>query len=189
LRECENCGARAEANTDTEDANSAAWNAPPSFSSRPRGVLHHPKSVDDVAVFFSVSSHGRMINVWRCRHPNRDNDKPPKRVLQFAPQSKLPLRLALLVDTSGSVHDRSRSKKRAATKFVEKILKSTPISGLSRFCHGSYRNQDFSSDPGSWERGLRSSQAEEGQLCSMRCRLRVGSCRNIPRASELREFW
>jgi len=73
----------------------------PKFSSRPRGSYTIRKSVDDVAVFFSVSSHGRMINDLEVSDIQiRDNDKPPKRVLQFAPQSKLPLRLALLVDTA-----------------------------------------------------------------------------------------
>ncbi len=154
--ECENCGARAEANTDTEDANSAALNAPPSFSSRPRGVYTIRKSVDDVAVFFSVSSHGRMINDLEVSDIQiRDNDKPPKRVLQFAPQSKLPLRLALLVDTSGSVHDRFSFEKRAATKFVEKILKSTSDLGfVVGFATEATVTQDFSSDPGELGKGI-----------------------------------
>ncbi len=45
-----------------------------------------------------------------------------KESCSLRPQSKLPLRLALLVDTSGSVHNRFSFEKRAAIKFVEKML-------------------------------------------------------------------
>ena len=59
-----------------------------------------------------------------------DDNKPPEKVEEFAPQSKLPLRLALLVDTSGSVVQRFSFEKRAATKFVEKMLSGTSDLGF-----------------------------------------------------------
>jgi VWFA-related protein len=75
-----------------------------------------------------------------------DDNKPPERVEQFAPQSKLPLRLALLVDTSGSVHDRFSFEKRAATKFVEKMLSgASDLAFVAGFSHDITVVQDFSS--------------------------------------------
>ena len=80
-------------------------------------------NVDQVTLFFAVSSHGHMVNdLQQSNIRILDDNKPPEKIEQFAPQSKLPLRLALLVDTSGSVRDRFSFEKHAATKFVEKML-------------------------------------------------------------------
>jgi VWFA-related protein len=85
----------------------------------------------------------------------RDDNKLPEKVVQFAPQSKLPLRLALLVDTSGSVHDRFSFEKRAATQFVEKLLNSTSDLGfVAGFTTETTVTQDFSSDPVELGKGI-----------------------------------
>jgi Ca-activated chloride channel homolog len=78
----------------------------------------------------------------------RDNNKPPARLLQFAPQSKLPMRLALLIDTSGSVHDRFSFEKNAAAKFVDKVLNhTTDLAFIAGFSTETTVTQDFSADP------------------------------------------
>ncbi len=96
-------------------------------------------------MFFSVSSHGRMVNdLQQSDIKILDDNKPPEKVVQFAPQSKLPLRLALLVDTSGSVHDRFAFEKHAATKFVEKMLySSSDLAFIAGFSHETTVTQDF----------------------------------------------
>src|SRR5271155_3410385 len=128
------CVAVAEANTSAVAANgSPASNLSRAPASRSRGVWTIRTSVDDVAVFFSVMSHGHMINdLEQSDIQIRDDNKPPRKILQFSPQSKLALRLALLVDTSGSVHDRFSFEKHAAAKFVEKMLNGTTDLGLDR---------------------------------------------------------
>ena len=99
-------------------------NAPPTFVSWNRVFTIH-QAVDETALFFSVSHHGRTINDLALSDIDiRDDNKPPAKILQFVPQSKLPLRLGLLIDSSDSVSHRFAFEKHAAEKFVAKVVKS-----------------------------------------------------------------
>jgi Ca-activated chloride channel family protein len=152
---CEDCDTLAEAGTATEGGNSgAASDVPPRLSNR--GAWTIRKRVEEVTLFFAASSHGHLVNDLEASDIQiRDNNKPPEKALQFAPQSKLPLRLALLIDTSGSVHDRFLFEKRAATNFVEKMLNSTTDLGfIAGFSHETSVTQDFSSEPGELAKGI-----------------------------------
>jgi VWFA-related protein len=154
---CDDCGALAEADAPKMGGNSgAASDAPRSTSARIGGVWTIHKNVDDVALFFSVSSHGHMVNDLEASNIQiRDDSKPPERVVQFAPQSNLPLRLALLVDTSGSVHDRFSFEKSAATKFVQKVLSNPADLGfIAGFAAEPTVTQDFSADPVELGKGI-----------------------------------
>jgi Ca-activated chloride channel homolog len=154
---CNDCGALAEADAPKIGGNNdSASDVPRSPSARASGVWTIRKSVDDVALFFSVSSHGHMVNDLEVSNIQiRDDNKLPERVVQFAPQSKLPLRLALLVDTSGSVHDRFSFEKGAATKFVQKVLSNPADLGfIAGFASEPAVTQDFSSDPVELGKGI-----------------------------------
>ena len=156
-RSCEGCSIPAEPNATTADmSNIGAAPVPPALSIPPPNAWTIRSDVDQVTLFFAVSSHGRMVNDLRQSDVKiLDNNKPPERVEQFAPQSKLPLRLALLVDTSGSVIDRFSFEKRAATKFVEKMLTgSSDLGFIAGFSHEFAVTQDFSSDPAELARGI-----------------------------------
>ena len=122
----------------------------------PAGMWMIRTSVDDVAVFFSVSSHGHMINdLQQSEIQIRDNNKPPARVVQFSPGSKLPLRLGLLIDTSGSVNERFSFEKNAAAKFVEKVLNhTTDLAFVAGFSNEAVIVQDFSANPGELGNGI-----------------------------------
>jgi Ca-activated chloride channel homolog len=147
---CGNCGTLADAvSPDTTGANGSASTAASSSAGRIGGVWTIRKSVDDVALFFSVSSHGHMVDDLEASNIQiRDDNKAPEKVVQFAPQSKLPLRLALLVDTSGSVHDRFSFEKAAATKFVQKVLSNpSDLAFIAGFSTEAEVTQDFSSNP------------------------------------------
>lgn len=113
-------------------------------------------SVDQVALFFSVSNHGHSVSDLQLSDIQlRDDGKPPAQVMQFAPQSKLPLRLALLIDTSGSVHDRFTFEKRAAAKFVQKLLNpASDLGFVAGFSLHPIVTQDFSSDPSALGQGI-----------------------------------
>jgi Ca-activated chloride channel homolog len=147
---CDDCGALAEADAPKLGGDSGAVSdAPRNVARGAGGVWTIRKNVDDVALFFSVSSHGHMVNDLEASNIKiRDDNKPPARVVQFAPQSKLPLRLALLVDTSGSVHNRFSFEKSAATKFVQKVLSNPADLGfIAGFASEPSVTQDFSADP------------------------------------------
>ena len=113
-------------------------------------------NVDQVTLFFAVSSHGHMVNdLEQSNIRILDDNKPPEKVEQFAPQSKLPLRLALLVDTSGSVLDRFSFEKHAAAKFVEKMLSgASDLAFIAGFSHEITVTQDFSSEPNELGMGI-----------------------------------
>ncbi len=154
---CENCSAAAEAvPPNTPGANGAVSTATSSAAGRVAGVWTIRKSVDDVALFFSVTSHGHMVNDLEASNIQiRDDNKPPEKVVQFAPQSKLPLRLALIVDTSGSVHDRFSFEKSAATKFVQKVLSNPSDLGfIAGFATEPTVTQDFTSNPAALGSGI-----------------------------------
>src|SRR5580700_6302251 len=154
---CVDCNAPAEAKPAAEGGNAvAAMNTPPSLTGRVAGVYTIRKSVDDVALFFNVSSHGHMINDLESSDIKiLDDLKPPVKVLQFSPGSKLPLRLALLIDTSGSVQDRFSFEKHAAAKFVERMLKSSSDLGfIEGFASDANVTQDFSPDPLALGKGI-----------------------------------
>lgn len=81
------------------------------------------KVVDEVAVFFGVTSGGHTVTDLDLSEIKvRDDNKPPERVIQFLPQSKLPLRLGVVIDTSGSVQPRFSFEKHAAAKFLQQML-------------------------------------------------------------------
>ncbi len=114
------------------------------------------KSVDEVAQFFAVTDHGRIVSdLSQSNIQIRDDNKPPERILQFSPQSKLPLLLGLLVDTSGSVQERFTFEKRAAKKFVEKMLSGPSDLGfVAGFSTKTDVTQDFTADPSSLGAGI-----------------------------------
>jgi VWFA-related protein len=81
------------------------------------------RTVDEVAVYFTATRHGDYVNdLQQSDVELRDDGKAPAVVDQFAPQAKLPMRLALVVDTSGSVEQRFSFEKKAATRFLRGML-------------------------------------------------------------------
>jgi Ca-activated chloride channel homolog len=109
----------------------ASPNATSTAYARAGALFTIQKVIDETALFFAVSSHGHMVSDLQLSDINiRDNKKPPAKIFEFLPQSKLPLRLALLIDTSGSVQDRFAFEKRAAGRFVEKVLNGTSDLGF-----------------------------------------------------------
>jgi VWFA-related protein len=151
---CEDCGTLAEGNTTSEGARIGAVTLPNLPSTGAAWTIR--TSVDQVTLFFTVTSHGHMVNdLEQSNIRILDDNKPPERVEQFAPQSKLPLRLAVLIDTSGSVVDRFSFEKHAATKFVEKMLSGASDLGfIAGFSQDTTVTQDFTSDPNELAKGI-----------------------------------
>ena len=104
--------------------------------------------VDEVAVFFGVSNWGHSVNdLVLADITVRDDNKPPQKILQFSPQSKLPLLIGLLIDTSGSVQPRFGFEKQAAAKFLQQMLTNPSDLGfVAGFSNNLKVSQDFSAD-------------------------------------------
>ena len=153
---CEDCLTLAEDNTASEGSDSVGVAVPlPSLPS-PAAAWTIRTSVDRVTLFFTVTRHGHMVNdLEQSNIRILDDNKPPEKIEQFAPQSKLPLRLALLVDTSGSVVDRFSFEKRAASKFVETMLSGASDLGfIAGFAQNTTVTQDFSSESAELGKGI-----------------------------------
>jgi VWFA-related protein len=106
------------------------------------------KVVDEVAVFFGVTSGGHTVSDLDLSDIKvHDDGKPPEKVLQFTPQSKLPLRLGVVIDTSGSVQPRFAFEKQAAAKFVRQMLTNPSDLGfVIGFAESPKVTQDFTGD-------------------------------------------
>jgi Ca-activated chloride channel homolog len=147
---CDRCDASDAANPSAERAEATPGPDPFSGISAPTsGAWTIRKTVDEVALFFAVSSHGRMVNDLQLSDIKiSDDHKPPQRVLQFTPQSKLPLRIGLLVDVSGSVRDRFSFEKHAAAQFLRKVLTNpSDLAFVSGFNQDVAVSQDFTAAP------------------------------------------
>lgn len=117
-------------------------------------IIH--QTVEETDLFFAVSHHGHMINDLALSDIQlKDDGKAPTRIVQFLPQSKLPLRLGLLIDTSGSVRDRFNFEKHAAEKFLDKILNGNSDLGfVAGFNSETAVAEDFSSDSKKLDEGV-----------------------------------
>jgi len=106
------------------------------------------KVVDEVAVFFGVTSAGHTVTGLTLRDITvRDDNQPPQKILQFAPGSKLPLRIGLLIDTSGSVKPRFSFEKHAAARFLQQMLSNPSDLGfVAGFSNTLKVTQDFIAD-------------------------------------------
>jgi len=152
---CETCKPPAGENLTAADGNRTPV-PPPEASTRSSSAWVIRKSVDETAIFFAVSNHGHMVNDLELSNIQlRDDDRAPEKILQFVPQSKLPLRLGLVIDTSGSVKDRFSFEKHAASKFLEKVLNgSSDLGFVAGFNTETTVTQDFTSENGALGRGI-----------------------------------
>jgi len=81
--------------------------------------------VTRVNLLFTVSDRkGRFIsNLGREDFEILENKKPQE-ILEFTAETDLPLRLAILIDTSNSIRDRFHFIQEAATDFLTRVMRS-----------------------------------------------------------------
>lgn len=150
---CETCADSAEPAENAPDDNAST--ASQAYF-RAGALFTIQKVVDEAALFFAVSTHGHMVSDLQLSDIQvRDDKKPPEKIYEFIPQSKLPLRLGLLIDTSGSIQDRFNFEKRAAGKFVEKVLNGTSDLGfVAGFSSETTVTRDFTANAADLREGI-----------------------------------
>jgi Ca-activated chloride channel homolog len=153
---CETCKGTPEPAATAEAYNAAPVSSPSIAYARAGALFTIQKVIDETALFFAVSSHGHMVSDLQISDIKiRDDKKPPEKIFEFLPQSKLPLRLALLIDTSGSIQDRFAFEKRAAGKFVQKVLNGTSDLGfVASFSGETTVTRDFTADAAELRAGI-----------------------------------
>jgi Ca-activated chloride channel homolog len=80
--------------------------------------------VTRVNMLFTVTDkHGRFVTDLTKNEFTVSENKKPQPILEFTAESDLPLRLAILIDTSNSIRDRFRFQQEAATNFVNGVMR------------------------------------------------------------------
>src|SRR3954470_3772617 len=80
--------------------------------------------VTRVNMLFTVTDkHGRFVTDLNRNDFEVSENKKPQNILEFTSETDLPLRLAILIDTSNSIRDRFRFQQEAATNFVNSVVR------------------------------------------------------------------
>jgi Ca-activated chloride channel homolog len=112
----------------------------------------------EVDVVFTVTDkHGRFVRNLKQEDVRVfDNNKPPAKVVSFAAQTDLPLRVGLLIDASGSIRDRFRFEQEAAAEFMASIIRpSRDKAFIMGFDTDPEVTQDFTNDTAQLAKGIR----------------------------------
>jgi VWFA-related protein len=121
-------------------------NTPAQFSSE----------VTRVNMLFTVTDkRGRFItNLDRGDFEVLENKKPQE-ISEFTSESDLPLRLAILVDTSNSIRDRFRFQQEAAVNFINGVMRDEDKSIVVSFDSATELVADLTSDTRKLENAIR----------------------------------
>jgi VWFA-related protein len=80
--------------------------------------------ITDVNVLFTVTDKkGRFVTDLTVNDFDVSENKKPQFIQQFTAESDLPLRLALLIDTSNSIRSEFRFEQQAAIRFMNDVMR------------------------------------------------------------------
>jgi Ca-activated chloride channel homolog len=104
---------------------SAASASAEPFDNPEDSVLTIKKRVNEVnLLFIATDKHGKFVrNLNQADFSILDDHKPPQAIVNFRRETDLPLHLALLVDTSGSVRSRFDFEQDSAIAFLQQIVR------------------------------------------------------------------
>jgi len=102
---------------------------PPAPPSAPTERADEPAritvDVTRVQMLFTVQDkHGRFVTDLGRDDFEVFENRRPQRIQEFTAESDLPLRLAILIDTSNSIRERFRFEQDAAVEFLKSVMKS-----------------------------------------------------------------
>jgi VWFA-related protein len=119
-----------------------------SVSTEPEPVTTIRKRVDEVNLLFTVvDNKGRFVNELTLDDFSLlDNQRPPEKIRAFQKETDLPLRVALLVDISGSVTSRFKFEQKAVSEFFKKIMRPTDKAMIVGFNQRVHLVQDLTSN-------------------------------------------
>jgi len=123
------------------------------------------KRVNEVSVLFTATDkHGKFVkHLGESDFQVLDDHKPPQSIVDFRSETDLPLRLGLLVDSSGSVTSRFGFEQQAATQFLEQILRpGFDQAFVVGFNNKSQITQDFTDQVAALSHGIERLQPSGG---------------------------
>jgi Ca-activated chloride channel family protein len=118
-------------------------------------------NVDLVNVLFTVTDKkGKFIRALTKDHFRVSEDGRAQPITNFSAEADLPLTIALLIDTSGSVRDRLRFEQEAAIEFFYSTLQRGKDRALViRFDSGAEVVQDYTDNPSTLADSIRKMRA------------------------------
>lgn len=130
--------------------------APSAFETAPGQYLFRTQ-VNEVNLLFTVVDHkGKFISDLTLSDFHLlDDQLAPERVQFFQQQSNLPLRVALVIDVSGSVTARFEYEQESANEFFKKILRPQDKAMVIGFTEKVRLEQDLTSDLVSLQRAIK----------------------------------
>lgn len=122
------------------------------------------RQVNEVTVMFTATRKGKYVDdLQRAEVQVRDDKRAPAEIMDFRNEQGLPMRLGLLIDTSGSVNDRFRHEIQAANQFVRQVVDGQHDRVfVAGFSHRMRMMQDFTNDPDKVGSALQRLQDDEG---------------------------
>ena len=135
---CDSCPEPARATTTSSGSGHSLPNSPYLLRS----------SVNEVAVFFAATDHGKSVSDLRRQDVViQDAGRPPAGVTNFRNESQLPLRLGLVIDTSASITNEFAFEQKAAASFLRKCLTDRhDLAFVLGFANTVLLVQDFTGD-------------------------------------------
>jgi len=97
---------------------------PAQAPAKPDDPARFTSDVTRVQLLFTVSDKkGRFVSDLTKQDFEIFESKKPQSITEFTAETDLPLRLAILVDTSNSIRDRFKFQQEAATDFVNTVIR------------------------------------------------------------------
>lgn len=137
-------------------SNVAKQDAPASQASSNSGDTRITLDVARVNMLFTVSDKkGRFITDLTKNDFEILENKRPQTILEFTAEQDLPLRLAILIDTSNSIRDRFHFQQEAATAFVDSAVRPREDKAMVvSFDTGTELVADLTDDIGTLEKAI-----------------------------------
>jgi Ca-activated chloride channel family protein len=112
--------------------------------------------VTRVNMLFTVQDkHGRFVTDLTRDDFEIFEKKAPQKILDFTAETDLPLRLAVLIDTSNSIRDRFKFQQEAASNFVNSIVHEKDKAIVVSFDTGAELVADLTNDTNKLENAIR----------------------------------
>ena len=113
--------------------------------------------VNRVNMLFTVSDKkGRFVTDLKKDDFEISEEKKPQSIVEFVAETDLPLRLAVLVDTSNSIRDRFRFQQEAAVEFINSVMRPEDKAAVVSFDTGPELVADLTSDTAKLAQAVRS---------------------------------
>ncbi len=112
--------------------------------------------VTRVNMLFTVTDKkGRFVTDLTRNDFQVFESKKRQEIMEFTSETDLPLRLAILIDTSNSIRDRFRFQQEAATNFINSVMREQDKATLVSFDTAAEIITDLTNDTNKLENGVR----------------------------------